>query len=144
MAEDNPILALCGTWEIVSFSAQLPDGQILEPFGQNPVGRITYTVDGNVTTLLMHQQRNEADGHTSSREVQSSFTAYFGTYTVDVSQQIITHNVIASLSANRASGELKRHYSVQGDTLILSFAREQSGQLVTNRLLWKRVAYIAR
>jgi hypothetical protein len=35
------------------------------------------------------------------------------TYKVDVTRQIVTHRVTASLSAARASGELQRHYELR-------------------------------
>lgn len=97
---------LWGTWEIVSRSERLSDGRVIEPWGAHPAGRITYDADGHVTALLMHERRNEADGRSSPPDMQAEFTAYIGTYMVDVTQQIVTHKVTASLSAARASGDL--------------------------------------
>ncbi|MDX2007044.1 MAG: lipocalin-like domain-containing protein [Meiothermus sp.] len=125
---------------MVSFTAQWPDGRVTEPFGGRPVGRIIYEADGRVTALLMHERRNEADGHRSPPEVQAGFTAYFGTYRTDEERSIVTHSVTASLSAARASGEFQRHYKIHGDTLTLTFTREQGGLPVTNSLVWRRVS----
>ena len=43
--------SLHGTWDLVSFSARLPDGSVTEPWGAHPVGRITYDSDGNVSCV---------------------------------------------------------------------------------------------
>lgn len=32
---------LLGTWDLVSFASQLPDGSVTESWGAHPVGRIT-------------------------------------------------------------------------------------------------------
>jgi hypothetical protein len=107
----------------------------------NAVGRITYDAGGRVTSLLMSGRRNEADGSSSPSEVQGEFTAYFGTYQIDAAQGVITHQVAASLSGIRASGELRRSYEVKDGMLILGFPATQNGVPVTNRLIWKRVSF---
>ena len=128
---------LVGTWELIDFSRAL-DGRVTAPWGSQAVGRITYDADGHVTALLMHEQRNEANGRPSSPDVQSAFSAYFGTYTVDTAKRIVTHQVGASLSAERASGELRRNYQFKDGMLILTFTRPQDG--ATNTLKWKRIS----
>ena len=60
----------------------------------------------------MHELRNEADGRSSPPGMQSQFTAYFGTYTLDVARRIVTHQVAASLSAEHTSGDLQRNYEL--------------------------------
>ena len=87
----------------------MPDGKMVEPWGEHPVGRITYDVNGYVTALLMHESRNEAGGQGSLAEIQADYSAYFGSYIVDVEGGIIIHRVAASLSAAHASGEIRRN-----------------------------------
>ena len=140
MADIAPGSLLWGTWEIVSYSRRLSDGRVIEPWGAHPAGRITYDADGHVTALLMHERRNEADGHSSPPDMQAEFTAYFGTYTVDVTRQIVTHKVTASLSAARASGDLQRHDELRDGSLILTFTRMRDGLPVTNIHVWKRIS----
>ena len=77
-------------------------------------------------------------GRLSSREVQAEFTAYFGTYSVDTERRIIIHHVSGSLSAERASGELRRNYEFRDGSLILTFTRTQDGAM--NTLIWKRLS----
>jgi len=131
--------SLLGTWALMSFSARLPDGSVTEPWGAHPVGRITYDRDGNVTALVMHELRNEADGRSSPPDTQAEFSAYFGSYKVDVARGLITHNVAGSLSAAHASHELQRNYELRDGVLTLSFTRPRNGLPVTHVLSFKRV-----
>ena len=140
MAASEPRCPLLGTWDLVSFWWRLPDGQITEPWGKHPAGRITYDADGYVTALLMHEARNEADGKGSPATINADFSAYFGTYTVDTDRQVILHQVAASLSAAHASGEITRTYELKDDALILSFIRPQNGVPVTYNLVWKHIS----
>ena len=134
--------ALVGTWELTEFSRRAADGRITAPWGSQPVGQITYDADGHVTALLMHEERNEAGGRPSSQDVQAEFSAYFGTYAVDATRRIVTHHVRGSLSAERASGELRRNYELKDGALILTFTRPQDG--ATNTLVWKRISHHRR
>ena len=104
--------SLVGTWELVSFTSHLDDGRSIEPW-PNAVGRTSYDASGNVAGLLISGRRNEADGRSSPPEAQDEFSAYFGTYHVDVAQGVITHDVSASLSATRASKVLRRRFRTE-------------------------------
>jgi hypothetical protein len=128
-----------GTWELVSFKSVLDDGSSIVPW-PGAVGRITYDADGNVTGLLMSGRRNEGNGSSSPTEAHGEFTAYFGTYQVDAERGLISHHVEASLSAARASGELRRTYEIKDGLLILGFATLRNGVAMTNRLVWKRIS----
>ena len=96
----------------VIFSALL-DGSAREPRGAHPVGRITYDPDGNVTALVMHELRNEADGRSSPPDTQVEFSACFGSYKVDVARAFVIHKIAGSLSAAHASHELQRNYGLR-------------------------------
>ncbi len=107
--------ALVGTWDLVSFSTRLPDGSVTEPWG-TPAGRITYDGDGNVTALLMHELRNEADGRPSPPDTQGDFSAYFGRYEVDAVRGIVRHKVTGSLGAAHAAHELQRNFELRTES----------------------------
>jgi hypothetical protein len=137
---DGSVEAPFGTWDLVSFSARLPDGSVAEPWGAHPVGRITYDADGHVTALLMHELRNEADGRSSPPDTQAECSTYFGHYKVDVARGLVTHEVTGSLSAAHASRELQRNYELRDGVLTLSFTRPRNGLPVTHVLSWTRVS----
>ena len=140
MVSLTPLSSLVGTWDLISFWWRLPDGKMVEPWGEHPVGRITYDANGYVTTLLMHESRNEADGQDSPAELQADYSAYFGSYIVDVEGGIIVHRVAASLSAIHASGDIRRNYELKNGLLSLSFTRPREGAPVVYTLTWKRIS----
>lgn len=135
-----PLSSLLGTWDLVSFRWHWPDGRTVEPWGEHPVGRITYDANGYVTALLMHELRNEAGGQGSSPEIQTDYSAYFGSYLVDVAGGIIIHRVAGSLSAAHASGEIRRNYNLEDGLLNLSFTRSREGVPVIYTLKWKHIS----
>jgi len=92
-------------------------------------GRITYDPGGNVAAVLMHERRNQFDGRPTDPDTISSYSAYFGTYNVDLANGMIRHQVTGSLDAD-ASGEL----------LVLGFTTMRDGMPVIRRLEWRRVA----
>jgi hypothetical protein len=75
-----PLSSPLGTWDLVSFWWRLPDGEMVQPWSEHPVGRITYDANGFVTAPLMHESRNEASGQRSPAEIQADYSAYFGSY----------------------------------------------------------------
>ena len=139
MVSFAPVSSLLGTWDLVSFWWRLPDGKMVEPWGEHPVGRITYDANGHVTVLLMHESRNEASGQGSPAEIQTDYSAYFGSYIVDVDAGIIIHRVAASLSAAHASGEIRRNYELKDGLLKLTFTRARDGIPVIHTLAWKQI-----
>lgn len=90
--------------------------------------------------MIVGEQRNEAMGKPCPLEAQSLFTAYFGTYQADAATREIVHHVTTSLNGMNASGELRRNYKIEDNTLYLSFSRLREGMQVTSQLVWKRIS----
>ena len=129
-----------GVWELVSQVAEWPDGSIREPFGPRPSGRLVYDGNGHVMAMIVGERRNEAAGNPCLPDAQSLFTAYFGTYHVDLATSEIVHHVTTSLNGLQASGELRRSFRIEDGKLHLSFSRIREGAPVTARLVWKRTS----
>lgn len=129
-----------GVWELVSQVAEWPDGGIREPFGPRPSGRLVYDGKGHVMAMIVGERRNEAAGNPSPPDAQSLFTAYFGIYHVNLDTSEIVHHVTTSLNGLQSSGELRRSFNIEDDTLHLSFSRTRDGVQVTARLVWKRTS----
>jgi hypothetical protein len=108
-----------GVWDFVSVRTRWPDGHVTDPWGETPVGRLTYEADSGMITLLMDARRNQANGRAVPVEVQASVAAYYGTYSVDPVRHVVTHHVATSLRASEA-GSIERHYTLSGDTLVLT------------------------
>jgi hypothetical protein len=68
------------------------------------------------------------------RRLIAGYTAYYGTYDIDVDASIVTHHVEASLNPNGVGRDLKRRYTFEGNRLVLT--DENAG--VRIRLVWDR------
>lgn len=130
-------MRLVGTWELVSLQWIYPNGHEVEPWGK-PAGRISYDAAGNVVAMLMHERRNQADGRAVDPTTSSSYSAYFGTYQVDVAEGVVVHHVAGSLNGDMASGELRRTYAFEGGMLVLGFTLARDG--ITRRLVWRQIS----
>jgi hypothetical protein len=117
---------------------QTDPGRSIEPYG-TPAGRISSDADGNVVAILMHERRNQADGCAADPTAPSSYSAYFGTYQIDLANGVIRHWVKGSLNGY-ASGELRRTFAFQDSFLILGFTVPNDGVPARRCLMWKRMS----
>ncbi len=129
-----------GTWRLISFEEDLPDGHLSYPYGRNPVGLLIYDSSGNMAVQIMKPDRpalssTESTGMSDGRLKESieGFTAFWGTYEIDEVQGIITHYVKGHLWASSIGKELKREYEFSGKQLIL-----KPGS--TRRIVWERIS----
>ena len=138
---------LVGSWDLVSLENRGVDGSVHRPFGEHPVGRITYTADGLMSAQIMHEQRTpfkvaELYSGTAAEKVAAydSFIAYYGTFAVDPASHTVTHHVTASLFPNWVGGDQTRFFMLEGSDLILSTKPFPAhGTEVTAHVVWRRV-----
>ena len=134
-----------GVWKLVRCERKYPDGRIDYPYGQKPVGRITYDKVGRMSAQLMKPGRkstvapgmNLAIGNANNEELREAvrgFTAYFGRFDVDESTATVIHHVEASLSPNWVGTDLRRTYRFMGNQMVLTAAAAGS----VTELLWER------
>ena len=126
-----------GTWDLVTLRAEWPDGNVSEPWGAHPFGRLVYDAEGRITAVLMHQDRNEASGRPSSPDLHAQMASYYGTYEVDAARTVVIHRVAASFRTNE-SGALERRYTFDDGRLVLAAPGVQAGVPVTYLLVWRR------
>jgi hypothetical protein len=132
-----PEAQFVGTWQLVSVVTQWPDGRVTAPWGDAPVGRLSYGADGRMSAQLMDARRNQADGRPLVPEFAANAASYFGAFSVDTARGIVRHRVAASLRAVE-SGTLERAYELRDDSLILRAEAQIDGQAVTHTLVWRR------
>ncbi len=114
-----------GAWTLVEWR-NVRNGETLFPYGDNPSGQIVYTSTGRMTAALMRPPE-------SSGEDPRQFTAYWGSYTVDVAAGTVTHHVEGSVSARMIGTDQVRSFRFVGeDRIVLS----PGGQ---SELTWERV-----
>ena len=137
-----------GTWRLVSCEAREPTGVVQYPLGQHATGQIIYDARGNMSAQVMREERPAFASQDSARatdvEVRAAYegyVAYFGTYTVDPEKHTVTHHVQGALLPNWIGGDQLRYYSFDGERLLLSTPRvESGGQLLEFFLVWERMS----
>jgi hypothetical protein len=141
------INALIGTWRLVSWESRAGTAVISRPFGEKPVGVLTYDAKGRMSAQLMRRDRpafKSGDWFRGSPdEIKAAFEgflAYFGTYTVDERARTVTHHVEASSFPNFVRADLKRTFSFSGNRLTLRTEPwALGGQMETGVLVWERM-----
>ena len=120
-----------GVWRLIGCERKLQDGRVAYPYGEKPVGRITYDKAGRMSALLMRPGRRSTvapglsliDGNASSEEIREAvngFIAYFGTFDVDESSHTVIHHVQACLVPSWVGTDLKRAYRFSANSLVLT------------------------
>ena len=148
--QNNPLL---GTWKLISITAIFPDGNIdREAFGANPIGYITYTIEGKMMVIFSKSQRSLLSGNSASpltaaihsvpieerAEAFSTFNSYAGSYTLD-GDKVIHHVEIASIP-NRIGKSLTRTFVLNGNQVTLKTPPSKSDDTPKIfELTWQRI-----
>ena len=112
-----------GTWTLRAVRLVHGDGRETQPFGTEPLGYLTYTADGHMHAIFMHEDLAITDRG----------TAYSATW--EVRGPEVVHHVTAALVREWIGTDLPRTYAFDGDGLTLT-AHEPDRSFV---LVWQRV-----
>lgn len=117
---------IIGTWQLIAAELESEDGGLIYPFGNDATGLLMYDALGNMTVQIARKGRNNfASGYQftgSVDEIKNAFEgylAYFGTYEIKYSENIILHNINASLFPNWSGIEQKRFFEINNNKLVL-------------------------
>ncbi len=147
--QNNPLL---GTWKLISITAIFPDGNVdKEAFGANPIGYITYTIEGKMMVIFSKGDRTLLSGNSASpltaaihqvpieerSQALSTFNSYAGSYTFD-GNKVIHHVEIASIP-NRVGKNLTRNFKLDGNRVTLTTPPSKSDDAQKFELVWERV-----
>jgi len=132
-----------GWWELESWSQAFDDGRLLNPFGEQPLGRLIYSSDGDFSVMICKAdipQFSTGFQWTAEDEEKAraydGVLAYFGKYEFDGSE--MQHQVEASLYPNWIGLTQVRKASIKGNVLTLSARLEKdTDQARTVSLVWK-------
>ena len=120
---------LVGAWHLRDCEGRSADGDISRPFGDHPSGMLLYDADGNMAVTLMQSYRRSFASEDAARATEEEilaafdeFDAYSGTYTLDPGKGTVIHHVRQARFPNWIGTDQLRHYSQQGDTLVLRSA----------------------
>lgn len=133
---------LVGTWKLVSASSTTSKGERNEtPYGANPLGFLTYTEEGRVTSLISYGGRKSLSvGATPEEQALAfnTFLAYTGRYTL--SGDKVTHHIEVSSIQNYVDKDLVRSLKFLGDQIALVTPPTLvNGKIQTIELIWQRL-----
>lgn len=134
-----------GSWRIVSWNeVETESKAVSRPFGEHPVGMLTYAADGHMMLLFADPGRvpPAAPKATDAEAVQlyRTMVAYTGTYSVDGDK--VTHSIETSWNQAWNGTRQVRFVEIKGDQLTLRtppFISPFLGKEITSTLVWERV-----
>lgn len=141
---DDKLSQFAGCWNLVSYEFRSADGQVLYPWGEDPVGMAINDGKGHFSAQIMRRDRPKIHPDHSTLEdykaVYSGYIAYFGTTEVKEGENIRINHVEGSLNPAWVGGEQIRHFELIGNTVTYKIPRTKfNGIEMTGTLTWKRV-----
>ena len=145
---------LVGGWSLVSRVTTGADGRVLTDTGLSatPSGILIYDRTGHVAAQLSRPRRTITMLADECREAQKvkgtddtsqtilGYDAYFGTYTVNEKEGIVTHHLESALFPGDIGKSIARRFAISGDTLTIHFNTTlRDGTPVTRTLVWTRL-----
>jgi Lipocalin-like domain len=133
-----------GTWALVSIRYVSTDGSVIEPFGPNAKGMLvfdgtrfaTQVIAANLPKFASH---NRMVGTPQEYEATShGVVAYFGTYTVNEANRILTLHIERSSFPNWEGTDQQRKFEFVGDELRYTAASSTANPAEAAQLVWKR------
>ena len=133
-----------GVWRLIRCESRYKDGRIEYPYGEKPVGRITYDKAGRMSAQLMRPGRRATvpsgvglvAGNATTDEIREAvdgFASYFGTFDVDESTKTVTHHVQGCLVPTWVGTALKRTYQFTANRLTLTATTTSVRELIWER-----------
>jgi len=145
---------LVGGWSLVSRVTTSLNGKVVTDPGLSatPKGVLIYDAAGHVAAQLSRPGRTvgtlaeecrdteKVKGTADTAQTILGYDAYFGTYTVDAKEGVVTHHLESALFPGDIGKDIKRRFSVAGDTLTIKFnTTSRDGASVTRTLVWSRM-----
>ena len=136
---------LVGTWKLVSSHNVRNDGSKIDVYGPNANGILIYTSDGHFALVntrsdlpkLASNSRDRGTPEEYKGVVQGSI-AYFGTYTVNEADKVITAQIEGSTFPNAMGGPDQKRIITSLTADELKFTNPASTSGATLELVWKR------
>ena len=114
VAQSSP--SLVGSWRLESMFLRDASGRTTPYWGDRPSGLIVYTSDGHVAAQVYDTRRPrlgvpwESAGPEAARVAFVGLSTYFGTYSVDLSAQTVTHTIDGAMVPDWVGTKLVRRY----------------------------------
>ena len=143
-AEQNLKDRLVGTWKMISWESQRPDGQIVNIWmGLHPTGLIIYQPNGYMAVQVMADPRptftqNPATSPPPFDEFRNAYFGYFaywGTYTINDAGDGVVHNLEGSERPIEVGRKYPRSVSIDGTKLVITTPSYRVGLVLPHDLL---------
>ncbi len=136
-----------GTWRLVSYHTETPDGIKTFPLGEDVAGIAMYLPNGRVSIQFMRKNRplfKSGDAWRGTPEEEKAafegFFAYTGRYAIDAVSSRVTHHIEVCSAPNYVGIDLERTFSISGNRLTLRTPQRQlAGQTSSSTLTWERI-----
>jgi len=131
---------LVGTWRLIEYSDyDTLTNKWTHPYGDHPKGYFTYTNSGIVNLngsaekpLVISDDSVYSKTLTLGAVLDNAF-GYFGTYTIDSLNSIVTHHVKGGSVINYIGTDQHRQFILKGDTLLIGDPTFEVGKRVLIR-----------
>ncbi len=145
---------LVGGWSLASRVTATLDGRVLVDPGLSatPKGVLIYDRSGHMAAQLSRPGRTvdmlgeecriaeAVKGTADTSQTILGYDAYFGTYTVDVGNGVVTHHLESALFPGDVGKNIPRQFTLLGDTLTIRFQTTlQDRTKVVRTLVWTRL-----
>jgi len=142
----EPERRLIGTYRLVSFESIADDGEVMQPFGENPAGFAMYTAQGYMSAILMMRERQTfpegdilAAGDRERAEAFASSSAYAGRW--EIVDGRIVHHLEATTFPNWTGTTQVREFELTDSHLTLFPPRMlMQGKIRRGRVHFERMA----
>ena len=133
-----------GAWSLDRIEQHDAGGERLSSPVEDRLGSLIYDAMGYVglTIVAPDEASASADGSTLDGALTPSggYLSYFGQFTVDEADGIVTHHVAGSLHPNGAAAEYRHSYTLNEDRLTLRLPPAPDGSAAT--LFWVRQPHL--
>ena len=141
MVDTNPLL---GTWKLKAYVVTTAAGERATPYGENPTGYLSYSVDGRMQVIGTATGRiapvSAAPPENERLALYDTMFAYAGTYSVEAGK--IIHHVDISWNETWTGTDQIRLFEVSGNTLTLTtcITDPANGMEAHYAVVWEKVA----
>ena len=136
-----------GIWELITVYGQIENGDNTRvyPYGEDAIGRLTYHSEGYMSAFLSNSSRPTLSGDIrqisgdEAKKVLLSFSAYTGTFTLNLEQFFVTHHVLMATNPDWVGTDQVRYFSLEDGILkIRSALITYAGKSMIFYADWKR------
>ena len=149
-AEETPVVDVAtadansqfaGAWTLVKIERLDADGELLAPPDEERLGYIIYDPAGYMGVTIMPPDRQPYSAGQRTPEqalaAYSSYSSYFGTFTVNEAEGFLTHHLEGSLNTRGAGSDYQRFYTFSGNRLTLQPPAAENGN--RTQLTWEKL-----